>query len=446
MSMPRVLVIDDNPSVATALEILFSLHEMQVEHAATPDAGVRRVERGDIDLVIQDMNFESDYTSGDEGVELFHRLRAVSPDLTIILLTAWTQLEHAVALSKAGAADYLSKPWDDNKLVASALTLIELHDLQRAATRQRTNRRERQERLARHYDLRGFVFVDEVTEQAVNLACQVAKSPLPILIQGESGVGKDLLAALIHRNSAVSHGPLISLNCGAIPEDMLESELFGAEAGAFKGVTRSRGGKLEAADGGTLVLEDIAQLSIGNQAKLLRVIETGRFTRLGSNRERHAAFRVITTSNADLQQLVAQGLFRQDLLYRLNGVTVELAPLRQRHDDIVPLAKSFLTHEKSLSTTAEDALRRSPWHGNVRELRSTIQRACVLAQGSVIEIEHLMLPANAGILGTGEPDADSIRHALSKHRGVIAQAAAELGLSRQALYRRMDLYGIAKPQ
>lgn len=446
MSMPRVLVIDDNPSVATALEILFSLHDMQVEHAATPAQGIKRVERGDIDLVIQDMNFESDYTSGNEGVDLFHSLRAVSPDLPIILLTAWTQLEHAVALSKAGAADYLSKPWDDNKLVASALTLIELHDLQRAAARQRANRKDRQQRLRTHFDLRGFAFADEVTEQAVNLATQVAKSPLPILIQGESGTGKDMLAEVIHRNSSVSHGPLVTLNCGAIPEDLLESELFGAEAGAFKGVTRARSGKLEAADGGTLVLEDIAQLSLNNQAKLLRVIETGRYARLGSNRERVAAFRVITTSNANLQDLVAQGQFRQDLLYRLNGVTIELAPLRERHDDIVPLSQSFLENGKSLSTHAEESLQCHAWPGNVRELKSTIQRACVLAPGDEIGVEHLMLPGMARGANGNEPDAETIKHALAKHRGVIAQAAAELGLSRQALYRRMDLHGIARPE
>ncbi len=442
--MPTILVIDDNPSVATALTVLFALQGIDVEYAATPAAGKLRVERGDIDLVIQDMNFGDDTTSGQEGVALFHELRSLSPDLPVILLTAWTHLEHAVALVKAGAADYVAKPWNDDKLVASALTLIELHDLQRSAVRTRQARRERRARLQRHYDLRGFVYEDDHSEQALALACQVARSPLPVLIQGANGSGKDRLAEVIHANSAVSHGPLVTLNCGALPADLIESELFGAEAGAFAGVTRSRSGKLEAADGGTLLLDEVAALSPGSQTKLLRAIENGRFTRLGSTRERQVNLRILTATNADLVAMVTAGSFRQDLLYRINAVTIQLLPLRERVEDVLALARHFLTEGKQLNSDAERTLLHHDWPGNVRELKSTIQRACVLSDSGDIRPEHLMLPLSNWMADPHEPDAAAIRATLAKHRGVVAQAATELGLSRQALYRRMAAHGIAR--
>lgn len=444
MAMPKILVIDDNSSVGMALEVLFALHGIDVESVTNANEGAKRIQRGDIDLVIQDMNFGTDTTSGIEGIVLFHELRALSPDMPIILLTAWTHLEHAVALVKAGAADYIAKPWDDNKLVASALTLIELHDLQRASVKRRRAREERHASLRRHYDLREFVFADEVSEQALTLACQVAKSPLPVLIQGPSGAGKDRLAQLIHANSSVSHGPMVSLNCGALPEDLIESELFGAEAGAFAGVTKARSGKLESADGGTLFLDEIAALTPESQTKLLRAIETGKFSRLGSTRERHVNLRILAATSADVDELVRTGKFRKDLLYRINGVTVNLKPLKDRTDDILPLARYFLPSEKVLSEAAEQALMQYDWPGNVRELKTAIQRAAVLATGDEIAAEHLMLPSRVALSDANEPTAADVRAALSKHRGVIAQAAAELGLSRQALYRRMSAHGIAR--
>ena len=233
--MPTILIIDDNPAVATALETLFSLHDIDAASAASPDEGLARLRRGDIDLVVQDMNFHADTTSGEEGVALFHRIRGEHPDLPVILLTAWTHLEAAVDLVRAGAADYLAKPWDDRKLLATVNNLLELGETRRALSADRSGARQRRDALARDYDLRGIVYDDPASEAALILACQVARSDLPVLITGPNGAGKERYAEIIHANSAVRGGTYVPLNCGALPADLIEAELFGAEAGAYTG-------------------------------------------------------------------------------------------------------------------------------------------------------------------------------------------------------------------
>ena len=442
--MPSILVIDDNPAIPTALEMLFALHDIDVAHADSPEAGLKRLQHGDIDLVVQDMNFSADTTSGEEGRALFAAIRAGWPDLPVILLTAWTQLEHAVELVKAGAADYIGKPWDDAKLVASARNLIELHELQRESLRQRQAGRLRRQELAGKFYLRGYVFEDARSEQLLALACRVARSPLPVLICGPNGSGKERIAEIVHANSSVASGPFVAVNCGALPAELIESELFGAEAGAYTGATRTRIGKFEAADGGTLFLDEIGTLPLEGQTRLLRALESGRFTRLGGTREIAVQVRVVSATNAELRGMVEAGSFREDLYYRLDGITLELAPLRERRDDILPLARHFLLDGKTLSDATARALLRHDWPGNVRELRHVIQRACVLADDDRVQPQHLQLPEAATAPDAAEPDADAIRGALARNRGVIAQAAAELGLSRQALYRRMDRYGIGR--
>lgn len=441
--MPSILIIDDNPAVATALDTLFSLHDIGVEHAGSPEAGLQRLQRGDIDLVIQDMNFEADTTSGDEGRVLFHAIRSGWPDLPVILLTAWTQLEHAVALVRAGAADYLGKPWEDAKLVATAQNLIELHELQRESRRTRAAGRVRRKQLQEAHDLRDYVFEDARSEQLLSLACQVARSNLPVLITGPNGSGKERIAEIVHANSAASSGPFVAVNCGALPAELIESELFGAEAGAYTGATRMRIGKFEASDGGTLFLDEIGTLSLAGQTRLLRALETGRFTRLGGTRDISVTVRVISATNADLRAMVKDGSFREDLFYRLDGITLKISSLSERRDDILPLARHFMVGEKALSEATERVLLSHAWPGNVRELRHVIQRACILAPGDEIRPEYLQLPDGIAT-EVPEPDAASIRMALARHRGVIAQAASELGLSRQALYRRMERYGIER--
>jgi DNA-binding NtrC family response regulator len=445
--MPTILVIDDNPSVGTALDVLFSLHDLRTLRAVTPGAGLDLLAREDVDLVIQDMNFHADTTSGDEGTELFHQIRARHPDLPVILLTAWTRLESAIDLVKAGAADYLAKPWDDRKLVATVNNLLELGESRRALAQAQAGERRRRDALLQDYDLRGIVYADPASESALALACQVARSELPVLITGPNGAGKERYAEIVHANSLVRNGPFVALNCGALPADLIEAELFGADAGAYTGANKPREGKFEAADGGTLFLDEIGTLPLAGQVKLLRVLETGRFQRLGSNRERSVKVRIVSATNANLQALIADGRFREDLYYRLNGIQLRLPPLAQRPRDILPLARHFLPAGKRLGEDAERALQRHAWPGNVRELRNAVQRAALLARGDVLSAADLDLqPApGAPVPATAdEPDRAAIEAALERNDGVLAQAAADLGLSRQALYRRLDRLGIAR--
>ena len=446
--MPTILVIDDNPSVATALDLLFSLHDLRCLRAETPQAGLDLLARADVDLVIQDMNFHADTTSGDEGVALFHDIRQRHPDLPVILLTAWTQLESAIELVKAGAADYLAKPWDDRKLVATVNNLLELGESRRELAQANASERKRRDALLKDYDLRGIVYADAASENALALACQVARSDLPVLITGPNGAGKERYAEIVHANSQVANGPFVALNCGALPAELIEAELFGAEAGAYTGANKPREGKFEAADGGTLFLDEIGTLPLAGQVKLLRVLETGRFERLGGNRERSVKVRIVSATNANLQALIADGRFREDLYYRLNGIELRLPPLAQRPRDILPLARHFLPAGKRLGEDAERALQRHAWPGNVRELRNAVQRAALLARGDTVSAADLDLPsapASAVATSSDEPDRAVIEAALERNGGVLAQAAADLGLSRQALYRRLDRLGIARP-
>jgi DNA-binding NtrC family response regulator len=451
-SQPTILVIDDNPAVATALEVLLSLHEIRTVSARTPDAALALLAREPVDLVIQDMNFSSDTTSGAEGEALFRALRRHHPDLPVILLTAWTHLEAAVDLIKAGAADYLAKPWDDQRLIASVRNLLELGQANHALAEHRAGERRLRDELAAH-DLRGLVFDDPATARVVALACQVARAPVPVLITGPSGAGKERIAAIVQANSSVKSGPFVTLNCGALPSELVEAELFGAEAGAYTGATRAREGKFEAADGGTLFLDEIGNLSLAAQVKLLRVLETGGFQRLGSNREQNVEVRLISATNADLPALIKSGQFREDLYYRLNLIEIRLPALVDRPRDIPVLAEAFLPAGKRLGEDARESLRRHRWPGNVRELKNVMQRAGLLARSEEITPADLGL-ADLGLADLpttgGEPagdvelDRQGIELALARVGGNVSQAAAELRLSRQALYRRMERLGIAR--
>ena len=446
--MPRILIIDDNPAVATALDVLFSLHEIQSESATSPAAGLARLARGDIDLVIQDMNFHADTTSGEEGIALFHAIRGAHPDLPVILLTAWTHLEAAVELVRAGAADYLPKPWDDRKLLATVNNLLELGESRRALMAGRAAERTRRDALAGGHDLRGLVYDDPASEAVLALALQVARSDLPVLITGPNGAGKERYAEIVHANSGVRGGPFVAVNCGALPAELVEAELFGAEPGAYTGAgNKPREGRFEAADGGTLFLDEVGTLPPAGQVKLLRVLETGRFQRLGGNRERAVRVRVVSATNADLRAMIGAGGFREDLYYRLNAVELRVPPLARRPRDILPLARHFLPAGKRLGADAERALLQHAWPGNVRELRNAVQRAALLARGDAIAAADLQLASQTSFATSGggeEPDRAAIEQALARNGGVLAQAAAELGLSRQALYRRLERLGIAR--
>ncbi|TAL90606.1 MAG: sigma-54-dependent Fis family transcriptional regulator [Rhodanobacter sp.] len=440
-----VLIIDDNPAVGEALSLALSLHDIHPLTALTPEQGLALLGRETVDVVIQDMNFSADTTSGTEGVALFRAIRERYPDLPVILLTAWTHLETAVELVKAGAADYLAKPWDDNKLLATVENLLELSESSREVSRSRRERRQRREALRQKYDLDGLVFASEAMARTLDLACQVARSDVSVLITGPNGTGKERIATIMHANSPVARGPFIAVNCGALPGELIEAELFGAEAGAYTGANKAREGRFELADGGTLLLDEIGNLPLPGQMKLLRVLETGRFERLGSGKTRQAKVRVLSATNADLKAMIRAGTFREDLYYRLNVIEVNLPPLAGRNDDILPLAEFFLDGRGELGDPAREALLGYPWPGNVRELKNAIERAALLAGDGPITPELLNLPQYVSTVrrDLDEPSREVVENALQQAGGVVSRAARQLGLSRQALYRRIERYGLA---
>jgi DNA-binding NtrC family response regulator len=437
-----VLVIDDNEAVHTAFDVLLSLHGARVLAARSPAEGLAVLASEPVDLVIQDMNFRREATSGEEGVALFHEIRRRFGEIPIILLTAWTHLETAVELVKAGAADYVAKPWDDARLLTTIRNLLDLRSARNEAQRIRAQRREAREELAERFDLRGIVYESEVMHTLVATATQVAHADVPVLITGPNGAGKEVLADILHANSAVRQRAYLKVNLGALPDDLIEAELFGTEAGAFTGA-KARLGRFEAADGGSLFLDEIGNLSASGQAKLLRVLQTGEYERLGSSVTRRTRVRIIAATNMNLRQAIRDGRFREDLFYRLNVIELEVPPLAERRDDILPLARHFLQPEFELTPEAERALARYTWPGNVRELQNAIKRACLLAREPAIDAAALGLPAIAQLPADDPPvDRAAIEQALERAHGVIAHAARELGLSRQALYRRMEKLGI----
>jgi DNA-binding NtrC family response regulator len=442
--MRTVLVIDDNPAVAQALSLLFGLHDIRTLTAFTPQKGLAALAQERVDLVIADMNFTADTTSGEEGAELFRALRAQQADLPVILLTAWTHLESAVQLVKAGAADYIGKPWNNDKLLAAVENLLELAETTRERQRLQEEQRRRRERLAEQYDLCGIVFASDAMERVVELACRVARADVRVLITGPNGAGKERIAQIVHANSAIRSGPFVAVNCGAIPAELIEAELFGAEAGAYTGANRARTGRFEAANGGTLFLDEIGDLPLAGQVKLLRVLETGQFEMLGSSKTRTAQVRILSATNADLPALIRDGRFREDLYYRLNVIDIAVPPLADRPADILPLAQHFLGGDLQLSEDAVAALQAHDWPGNVRELRNSIERAKLLARERVVAVGDLNLPAapRAAPRESEHLSKEVLEASLREAGGNISRAAQSLGLSRQALYRRLERYNL----
>jgi len=444
--MSTVLIVDDNAAVCTALDLLFSLHGLKVYTAENPESALALLDEYAIDLVVQDMNFRRDTTSGEEGVELFRAIRAREPDLPIILLTAWTSVEVAVTLMKEGAADYLGKPWDDRKLLTTIHNLLKLHSTTRENQRLMSARQGVRRKVAGAFDLCGLVYESDAMHEIVTLATRVARADVPVLISGPNGVGKEKIAEIIQANSLLADGPFIRVNVGALPAELMSAELFGAEPGAYTGAgNKARVGRFEAADGGTLFLDELGTLSPEGQVKLLRVLQTGQFERLGSTQTRQVQVRVISATNADLRAAIRDGSFREDLYYRLNVIELNVPPLAARRDDILPTARAFLDERHVLSPEAERALQAHPWPGNVRELQNSVRRACLLAASADIQAADLGLQrgAHPPESASNEPDRETIQNILESSNHVVAIAARELGLSRQALYRRMEKFGLS---
>lgn len=465
--MPKVLVVDDQRSVCTALELLFDLQGLSTVVAYSPEEALAAVTTEDIGVIVQDMNFTRDTTSGNEGVELMRTIRKLDPDVPIVLMTAYTSLEMAVRLIKEGANDYISKPWDDDKLVTTVQNLMRMRALQQEnltlVSRGQRARRELEEK----YDLCGIVYASQRMQEVLTLAVKVAPADAPILITGPNGSGKEKVAEVVQANSRRRGKPFVRVNAGGLPDNLLEAELFGAEAGAYTGAAKTRIGRFEQADGGTLFLDEIGNLSPNGQMKLLRVLQTGEFQRLGSNTTRRSDVRIISATNVNLQDAIAHGEFREDLYFRLNVIEIAVPPLRNRPDDILPLAERFLrAHEPdgekgtvSLTPEARQALLDHDWAGNVRELNNRIQRAVLVRKGAAVDPEDLGLAVGpqshqapstlrsesmvSSVPGAMvEAERSEIEQALLEAKGVVSRAAAKLGISRQALYRRMERLGI----
>jgi DNA-binding NtrC family response regulator len=464
--MPKILIVEDQPAVATALQVLFEIRGVACALARDSAEALRVLERDadaqEIGVVIQDMNFSPEATSGEEGVALFREIKKLDPGLPVLLITAWTSLETAVQLVKEGASDYLAKPWDDEKLFVSARNLLRMRELQLENARLRGRARRTWEELAERHDLSGAVWASERMHAVVTLALQVARADVPVLITGPSGAGKEKVAEIIQANSRRKGRPFVRVNAGALPDELLESELFGAEAGAFTGATRRRVGRFEAADGGTLFLDEIGNLSPSGQMKLLRVLQSGQFERLGSSETRKVDVRLLCATNADLKRDIAAGRFREDLYYRLNVVELAIPPLAERPEDVLPLAERFL-RDLSPSPTgalwrlapgARERLLRHGWPGNVRELENTLRRAVLVAAADTIQetdlglgvaVEAVPVPRLAESEPVGEEvlaERLKIERALADAGGVVAKAADALGLSRQAFYRKMEKHGL----
>jgi DNA-binding NtrC family response regulator len=452
MSTPstRLLIADDQRDVLEALRLLLKAEGYQIDAVESPAAVLKALEQRDYDVVIIDLNYARDTTSGQEGLELLTKIHSADEMLPVVVMTAWGSVNVAVEAMRRGARDFVEKPWDNERLKAIVRTQAELGRALRRATRLEAQSRTTQS------DGGPLLIADSSSMQPVlQIIARVGPSDANVLITGENGTGKGVVAQALHAVSARANRPMVTINAGGVSEGVFESELFGHVKGAFTDAKQDRVGRFELADGSTLLLDEIANVPLSQQQKLLRVLETGEFERLGSSRTRKADVRLISATNADLNAEVAAGRFRQDLLFRLNTIEIRLPALRERRDDIPRIAKHFLIqhaqrYRKAMTgfdPAALQALIDHPWPGNVRELDHAVERAVLMAPGNVI---HL---ADLGLRQTGGGDASArleemsledvegflIRKAMARY-GNVSHAAKALGLSRSALYRRLERY------
>jgi DNA-binding NtrC family response regulator len=448
--LPTVLIADDQPDVLEALRLLLKAEGYRTVTAHVPEGVVALLEREEVDAALIDLNYTRDTTSGREGMDLLSRIRAQDPALPVIVMTAWGSVDKAVEAMRLGARDFVEKPWENARLLTTLRTQVELGRALRAA-----QRLHQENRLLRREGLPDLVAESAAMRPVLEMMDRVAPSDASILITGEHGTGKEVAARWIHAASSRAEKSLVIVNVGGLSEGVFESELFGHVKGAFTDAKADRPGRFELADGGTLFLDEIANITMQQQARLLRVLQTGETERVGSAQTRRVDVRFIAATNADLRAEVQAGRFREDLLFRLNTIEIRLPPLRDRAEDILPLAQYFLSrynvrYRKGIAGFSDDAvlaLRRYAWPGNVRELDHAVERAVLLARGDQIQAVDLALGAAASG-GPAEPqtldelEKDTIRRALARCGGNVSLAAKELGVSRSALYRRIQRYGL----
>jgi DNA-binding NtrC family response regulator len=446
----RILIADDQKDVLEALRILLKGEGYQMD-AVTSLAGVfAALEKRDYALLMMDLNYTRDTTSGQEGLEVIPRIQALDNTLPIVVMTAWATIDLAVQAMKRGARDFVPKPWDNDRLIAIVRTQIELSSALRKGRRLE----------AANQLLRGgapnIIAESPSMRPVIDMISRVAPSDANILITGENGTGKGLIAQALHTLSPRGTHGMITVNMGGLSEGIFESELFGHVKGAFTDAKLDRAGRFELADESTLFMDEIANIPMNQQAKLLRVIETGEFERVGSSKTLHANVRIISATNSNLHDEVAAARFRQDLLFRLNTIEIPLPPLRDRREDIMPLANHFLTqhaerYRKKLNgfdEAAREHLMRHLYPGNVRELDHVIERAVLMTRGPQIKASDLGLTSgredtpHLEDMSLEEVEAFLIKKALARHDGNARKAAEALGLSRSAFYRRLQQYGL----
>ena len=448
---PCILVADDQPDVLEALRFLIKGEGYQAVAVNSPPAVIAEVESRDFDAVLMDLNYTRDTTSGQEGLELLNRIQLLDTTLPVIVMTAWGSVELAVEAMRRGARDFIQKPWDNARLSAILKTQIELGRALRKGQRlEAENRALRSERFPQ------LIAQSPAMRPVLDVISRVGPSDANVFITGENGTGKGLVAQTLHSVSLRSTRPLVTVNTGGLAEGVFESELFGHVKGAFTDAKTDRVGRFEMADGGTLFLDEIANISAGLQAKLLRTLETGDFERVGSSKTRRVDVRVFSATNADIANDVAEGKFRQDLLFRLNTIEIRLPSLRDRREDIPLLAAHFLRqhsehyrkHITGFDEPAIKALLAHAWPGNVRELDHAVERAVLMAQGDMVRAADLGLrtgregPPRLEEMSLEEVEALLIKKALARFSGNVSHAANALGLSRSALYRRLQRYGL----
>jgi DNA-binding NtrC family response regulator len=448
---PLVLVADDQPDVIEALRLLLKGEGYQIETANSPAGILEALEHREFDLVVMDLNYARDTTSGREGLDLLTRLQAFDKTLPLVVMTAWGSVEVAVEAMRRGARDFIQKPWDNSRLITIVRTQIELGRALR-----RGERLEAQNRALLDVGVAPLIAGSAAMVPVLQVVARVGPSDANILITGENGSGKGVIAQALHAASPRAQKAMVTVNAGGLSEGVFESELFGHVKGAYTDAKTDRVGRFELADGGTLFLDEIANVPLAQQIKLLRVLETGEFERVGSSRTRRVNVRLISATNADLHLEVEAARFRQDLLFRLNTIEIRVPPLRERREDIPALAAHFLREHarhygKRLTGFEPAALQNlldHHWPGNVRELDHAVERAALMAQGSIVRSADLALqPPREGAnrleeMSLEEVEAFLIKKAMARYDGNVSQAAKALGLSRSALYRRLQRYGL----
>jgi DNA-binding NtrC family response regulator len=448
---PRALIADDQPDVLEALRLLLKSEGFQTETVNSPSRILSALEARDFDILLMDLNYTRDTTSGEEGLELLTRIQQTDATLPVVVMTAWGSVDLAVEAMRRGARDFVQKPWENARLLSIIRTQVELGSALR-----RGQRLEAENELLRREGQPKLIAESAAMQPVLQVISRVGPSDANVLITGENGTGKGVVAQVLQSISRRASKALVTVNVGGLSEGVFESELFGHIKGAFTDAKADRVGRFELADSGTLFLDEIANIPLPQQAKLLRVLETGEFERVGSSKTRRVNVRIISATNADLQAEVGAGKFRQDLLFRLNTVEIHLPPLRHRREDVALIANHFLRqhseryrkHVTGFDPHAMQGLMAHPWPGNVRELDHAIERGVLMAQGPIVKVADLGLQsgsessAKLDDMSLEEVECFLIKKTLARFEGNVSRAAEALGLSRSALYRRLEKFGL----